>query len=365
MFRKMVALFLIIAMLVPLSSAAAADEPSESRSMEEILDEYHRLAFGVQDQGNTRTTSPNSHSGGKTLEEETVDALTEAGYEAYNVTAANYDTLEQHLQTDFAAIGLNRESSYIVVIHGKPGDTASNGNSRIWDPPTQDDFDNGDGGNREFNFTYGSTTYRMRYLIVTSADGVSGLTYGGTYTLNLTHWLEDAAVSFWDNLFMAGANYYTSALTGVNLGSLASLLINSQLDDNYTRLELGTLTVHSSTVWKVEGLQIWSNTENEWRVAQASASAMSRATLAGYVYDPVTGASNFVSSDEQYASHYSPNYDNYSQRQIDAVLAFNRGGEPAYDKTGNVKFYLAKPSGEIIFDSEGRPLITHYEHWSL
>ena len=39
MFKKIIALTLIFAMLVPFT-AAAADEPSESRSMEEILDEY-------------------------------------------------------------------------------------------------------------------------------------------------------------------------------------------------------------------------------------------------------------------------------------------------------------------------------------
>lgn len=233
------------------------------------------------------------------------------------------------------------------------------------DPPTEDDFGNGDGGNYEFNFTYGSTTYRMRYLIVTSADGASGLTDGGVYTPDLTHWLEDAAVNFWDMLFMSGANYYSSALTGVPMGSFASILIGAQLDDNYTRLELGSLTIHSSTVWKVEGLQIWSDRENKWKIAQASASAMSRATFAGYIYDPVTGASNFVTSAEQYASHYSPDYDNYSQRQIDAVLAFIRGGLPSYDKTGNIKFYMETPSGDIIFDSDGRPLFTHFELWTL
>ena len=76
MFRKMIALLLIFAMLVPFSSAAAADEPSESRSMEEILDEYHRKAFEAHTQRNAETTSTWSRRGGRTLEEETVDALT-------------------------------------------------------------------------------------------------------------------------------------------------------------------------------------------------------------------------------------------------------------------------------------------------
>ena len=42
----------------------------------------------------------------------TVETLNEAGYEAYNVTADNYDTLEDQLQTDFAEMGLDPNGSY-------------------------------------------------------------------------------------------------------------------------------------------------------------------------------------------------------------------------------------------------------------
>lgn len=158
-------------MLVPFTAAAAADELSESRSMEEILDEYHRRAFEAQAQGNTRSASGNSRSGGQTLEEETVDALTNAGYEAYNVTAGNYDTLEAQLQTDFTAMGLDPEGSYIIVIHGQPEGSETNGNSRMIDPPTEEDFDGP--GASEGTFYFLSETgswYYGRRITATSSD---------------------------------------------------------------------------------------------------------------------------------------------------------------------------------------------------
>lgn len=55
--EKIIPLTLIFAMLVPFTAAAAADEPSESRGMEEILDEYHRKAFEAHTQRNAETTS--------------------------------------------------------------------------------------------------------------------------------------------------------------------------------------------------------------------------------------------------------------------------------------------------------------------
>ncbi len=60
MFRKMIVLFLIIAMLVPLSSAVAADEMSAPPTVEEILNEYHRKAFEDRTQEDTDSASCNS-----------------------------------------------------------------------------------------------------------------------------------------------------------------------------------------------------------------------------------------------------------------------------------------------------------------
>ncbi len=190
MLKRMIALCLVIAMLVPLSSAVAADATSAPPTVEEILSEYHRKAFEAQTQGETSAASTWSRRGTeKTLEQETVDILTEAGYEAYNVTADNYDTLEAELQTDFADMGLDRDGSYIIVISGKEENIQSGHNSRSGDDIVQDD--GGLGGTNNFEYTYRGITYTMRYLKVTNADNPD---YFATDTTPLISASRDAAL---------------------------------------------------------------------------------------------------------------------------------------------------------------------------
>lgn len=70
-------------------------------TIEEILNDYHSKAFEAQTAQEEAGTYSRSASGTvKTLEQETVEQLTAAGYEAYNVTGDNFDSLEDSLQTD-------------------------------------------------------------------------------------------------------------------------------------------------------------------------------------------------------------------------------------------------------------------------
>ena len=105
--EKITALALIFAMLLPVSSALAADEQKVTPTIEEILNSYHEKAFEAQTAEERGGASTWSSRSGKTLEEETVDELTAAGYEAYNVTSENYEALEEALQTDFASMGID------------------------------------------------------------------------------------------------------------------------------------------------------------------------------------------------------------------------------------------------------------------
>jgi hypothetical protein len=56
-------------------------EPNETRTMEEILNEYHQKAAEAQLSAEKNTgASSRSAAPGKTLEQETVETLTAAGY---------------------------------------------------------------------------------------------------------------------------------------------------------------------------------------------------------------------------------------------------------------------------------------------
>ena len=148
-------------MLTSLSPAVTADEMSAKPTVEEILSEYHRNAFESRANGDTETSSTWSHRNvnAKTLEQETVDTLNNAGYEAYIVTTDNYETLEAELKTDFNAMGLDPNGEYIVVISGAnqaETNSAATLTALVDDPYTQRPV-------RQYSGQYSNTRYSSKY----------------------------------------------------------------------------------------------------------------------------------------------------------------------------------------------------------
>jgi hypothetical protein len=88
-------------MLVTSSPVLAAGNTPAKPTVEEILNEYQQKAFEAESAETTdNTTTYSNRSSTRTLEQETVDALNAAGYEAYNVTPSNYHTLEAKINTE-------------------------------------------------------------------------------------------------------------------------------------------------------------------------------------------------------------------------------------------------------------------------
>lgn len=99
MFQKMIALLVIFAMLVPLSSAVAADEPTSQPTIEEILNGYHEKAFAAQTAEENGGASAYARSGSgssQTLEQETVAELTAADVNVEEVMAHFQKFLDAH-----------------------------------------------------------------------------------------------------------------------------------------------------------------------------------------------------------------------------------------------------------------------------
>lgn len=168
---RMIALFLTLAMVVSISPAVVADDTIPRPTVDEILNEYHQKAFEAEAVGeaSTATYSPRTGSPEKTLEQETVDNLNAAGYEAYNVTSENYKSLEAQLQTDFGDMGLDPNGSYIITISGESSpyaQTTSGMSTRGRVPVPIPD-------GSSFTYTYNGTEYVMRYIIVTATDNTN------------------------------------------------------------------------------------------------------------------------------------------------------------------------------------------------
>ena len=359
MYKRIFALIVIFAMLVPFSPAVAADDSSAKPTVEEILNEYHQTAFAAKNADRSGAVSAASrNSASKTLEQETVDNLNAAGYEAYNVTPSNYDALEKSLQTDFGDLVLDPAGSYIVVISGEDAEeNISNSKTRgSPDFSYEDDLE----GASSFTHTYNGVTYHMRYVTVTSAQR-SYMRVDSTYNLQPSMWAAEAGMDIFNTVLAAGADSLTSR---VPIGTIFSLMTDWMIDDNYTELEPDTITIHAGTIWTCSTIQVWNTRFERWDTTQASAYAVSSAKCAGFLYNAETNSLEWKEGIIKSNTQHSPKYYNDTQRKTDAAQAFV-SGNASYDRTGDIDFYLEDENGNIVYEANGYPLFTHQEGWNV
>lgn len=329
MYKKLIAMILACTMLVSISPAVAADNASASPTVEEILAEYHKTAFEekrADEVGTAMAYSLRNGTDGKTLEQETVDTLNSAGYEAYNVTSANYSTLENQLQTDFSDIGLDPNGSYIIVVTGEDSATndATGNNTRAVVPAP-------DPGGDYFIYTYNGTTYKMRYVTVTGSDN-SYYTQASYCDL-----LENYGDSFLDRLLDAGITAYIDALNQyVSFGTILSIL---GLPDYVNRYETSTsiLRYDATSQWTRSYIQVWEASRESWVYASCVEFVDMESELNGKVFDK--NQNDYIDIDESQINQrvYSSNYSNYNQRKQDAVLGYTMA-TVIYNKVGNITY---------------------------
>lgn len=340
---KLTAIILVFAMLVSLSPAVAADEMSATPTVEEILNEYHQKAFEAQVQGDADVASTWSRRGGaaQTLEQETVDALTEAGYEAYNVTAENYDELETELKTDFASIGLDHDSSYIVVISEGTAEEQASAGARVSPDMDFDQIENGDG--YPATYTYNGVTYSVRYITVTSATD-SDLTDSVDYYVRENGAIPESWAELAEFFIVGGID---NAI-GAPVLSVLSLLLEISDDSTVIPLEPGDLMVHARTTWTRYFIQVQDVNVGSWNSRQCSESALSIVHLSGWVADKVSEDTFWFHGSRSQFMTYSPDYNNINDRLEYAMIANANTGGISHDRA-DVCFYF---DGE---DAVGNP----------
>lgn len=311
--KRMFSLLLSLAMLLSLTPAVAANNTTPSPTVEEILSEYHQRAFEIEATGDAAAASysPRSGSSEKTLEQETVDTLTAAGYEAYNVTSENYDALENQLQTDFSDMGLNPDGSYIVVISGEDPTAASNGSRAAVPTP-----DYGGGGGGSFNYTYNGVTYSMQYFTVTSLDDPN-YTVSSSFDL-----LSNYYDSFLDRLLDTAVEIYLDAISDrLHLGTISSIIGLSDYTNIY-RTSQSTLYYQATTTWTRSYILVWNNFYQEWHRASCVEYADMRSKISGYLFDQSTGITEEVNNAKVDNRIFSSDYFNNEKRKIDAVIGY-------------------------------------------
>lgn len=339
--KKAIALLLICCMMMGMTVSATA-EAAPAPTIEEILNEYHQKSF---ENAQENTSSANARSGGgKTLEEETVDALNNAGYEAYNVTAENYDALEESLQTDFAEMGLDPNGSYIIAISGEDN-APSNPNSRLMDPPSYDLVDPGTGGYSSFTYTYNGTTYTMRYVTVTP-----------TLTENI-HLRMLSEVNLMDDLSESQReDILNQTLSIVSLvpqfsvqATLLSLLINSFPNANATTPQ--SLIYQAGSVWTTTYTQVYDAHFKEWELS-ACVEYVTQQDFVFYTYfNPATKLYESTSSSGFVSTIYSAHYNDKEYMKQIAAIAFENNA------------YLLDIVEEVMYHFNDETVIIH-QRWS-
>lgn len=350
--KKVIALTLACVMLITSSPAVAADNTSAKPTVEEILDSYHERAIAAQSQPDAAASTYSRRSAEKTLEQETVDELNAAGYEAYNVNGDNYENMQDVLNTDLTSLGIAEDGSYIVVISGEDEETGNGASPRVIDLPHIGGEDPGLGTG--FTFTYNGVAYNMRYVTITSNDDES--LYESTfYVWSEIATVEDYISDFLPALLCISADYIGKK---VPLGTIATIISPFFTDTNIQYLDPDDLIIHAATGWSQKFIQIWDSDASCWRSANSSAYAYSSAYFAGHTRDSVTGMPVSFVGDEYTMNTYSPNYNNSEQQKEDAVEAYLLGSVN-YDTTGNISFYAVGTDKSIVFTGDGSPLFVH------
>lgn len=313
--KKIIALSLIFALLAPVSPALAAGSEINTQSetapskLEEILNEYHRKSFQAQ------VTGISTCSTGKSLEEETVEALNNSGYEAYYVTGDNYEGLESTLQTDFSAMGLSKESSYIVTLS--------------FDNPAQDKIeidDGGLGGTSSYTYTYNGTAYKMRNITVTASTATE-LAQTSTKSINKSEYpkLLDVLLGVIADGMLVG-----SAMTFLDIVEAS---VPDGADTTYTNV---VYTAGSS--WTVIYYQVYESFSGDW----ISCASKEYVTLRHWVdfvyYDYTINTYDRHTIEDEIGVAFSPNYLDYDKLHKDGLASYLRGVPFQPDTVEEIKY---------------------------
>ena len=335
MFKKFVSLMIAIAMLVVVCPNAMAVETDYAPSIEEILNQYHEKAFQekmIMEKSGLTANERRGADGMQTLEQETVNELVQAGYEAYNVTDSNYREIENVLQTDLSSMGVDPNGSYIVVVSG--GDT--NGCENPSAEPRSSGVQPASSVGSSFQYTYGGRTYTMRYLTITAADNSR---YAKASSYNI---INETSPSVGAHILETLLNTVISVfLDEVNdklmLGTIASICGLEFVDFSTSNTAFSLLTYNAGTNWTRIFTQIWSESESRWVSQLHVEYANLLSYFSGMYYSAASNRYVAVPLDTVTQMTYSDHLDNRTWRIEQAIIGY-RTGVIYYDLVGSAQY---------------------------
>lgn len=253
-------------------------------------------------------------------------------------------------------MGLDPDSSYIVVISGEESENTSGtyayGDNLITPMPNP-----GDNGGSYFSYTYEGKAYTMRYVTVTAADNTD---LSSSFSRPITY---EAFPESWDELLQAVLCFCADAMTKVPIASILSLLVDVETDSNLRLLESEQLTIIGNCLWTLKYIQIYNFSEEVWVSAQSSEYADSKTFAVGYLYNAEENKSErFVGNESTFTTPSDNYHDPATCKEQAAYTYVNYPGTVYRDTTGDIDFYLRNEQGDIDDDGDGKPLCT-LPHW--
>lgn len=342
---------MILSLILPMTFVVNADEVPDVPSIDEIVAAYYEKSLANLDDGVA------SYSMGQgDLEEETVQILNDAGYEAYYVESSNFEEISRTLNTDLFECGMLEDESYIVIVTGENEEPSTCG---ITDPnASEDNFGSGagSGGNGNyFTYSYAGVAYSMRYLtVVPSSDSRLRIASVCDLTERINATSLDYILSAFYKCYMGIVPAFVPGSGFLSfLGTIGDELTIAYANDL-------TVTLLCNTSWTRSCIQVYSEEDRAWYTRQFSASATSNASCAIQEFNADIEDYDTVIKAKQTEVTKSPYYDDLSQRKINAVKAYLNGSISA-DYTGDICFIFVDEKNEIIINGDDKPLFSHAE----
>lgn len=271
------------------------------------------------------------------------EALISAGYDVYRVNSETFSQIENQLNTNFEDIGLDSQSSYLIVLGGETNDLVTlNNNSEsiesvIMGPATP---------GQPFNYTYNGTTYMLRCLYVTADDDEADPGYAQASTVNV---LSSNSITLINNCLNTIVSSYISSISK-SLGTVMSIC-GLQLF-NFGTTQSSTLNLNGGTNWSRTYTQVYSNYDQAWYYCSCVEYVNTLSFMSGIYYNASLNQMVAVPGSSTTATMYSSYFYDNTWRNTQACYAFVNGLPCIYNKTGTVRYKY----GTVI-------KITHYENF--
>lgn len=275
-------------------------ENSFSDSYERIMNEYYH----AQSQTDFDLRSANN-----TLEVERDQALRDAGYMVYEVNSTNIDFVENELCTDLSSIGLDNGENYLVVVGSDVQSRTAEG---------------------EYSYNYGGTTYTMRKMWVTAANGGSGYSQASEVNV-LRSSSEDLIKNVLNTAVYAYINSYSQTL-----GTIASIC-GLNFGDFGSR-QSSTLNLNAGSNWSRLYTQVYSAYDDAWRYGSCVEYVYCYTYMSGTYYNAKLNQMQKVPENENDMTYYSAKYNDQTWQNNQAAIAYNYMNPCKYDLTGDVQY---------------------------